>query len=86
MSPSELAELFDANPTAAFRLTLSSGDTVEVLQPARALIESSVMYVGQYDRGNARVAKGTRIVSIPNIALVEQMDPRRPTGSRRARP
>ena len=85
MSPGELAELFDSNPMAAFRLTLSSGDVVDVLQPARTLIESSVMYIGQYDRENARVARGTRIVSIPNIALVEQIDPRRPSGGRRPR-
>ena len=85
MSPSELAVLFEANPDAAFRLTLSSGDVGDVTKPAKALIESSVIYIGQHDKADAREARVTRIVSIPNIALVEHVDPSNVRG-RRPRP
>ena len=85
MGPSELAELFDAEPNGAFRLTLSSGDVVEVIQPRQAIVEASVVFIGQFDSPDARIASGMRIVSIPNIALVERIDPRRPRG-RRTRP
>ena len=82
MGPSELAELFDAEPNGAFRLTLSSGDVVDVIQPRQTIVEASVVFVGQYDSPDARIAKGMRIVSIPNIATVERFDPRRPRGRR----
>ncbi len=82
MGPSELAELFSEKPGATFRLTLRSGDVVTVARPGQTLVEASVVYVGQFDDPDARVARGTRIVSIPNIALVEEVDPRRPSGRR----
>lgn len=47
MTPSEIAELFENNPTTAFRLTLSSGDVVDVDNPRRTIIESLALYVGK---------------------------------------
>ncbi len=86
MGPSELADLFEANPDGAFRLTLSSGDVVDVTRPRQTLVSASVVYINLYDDPDARVAIGSRIVSIPNIALVEHVDPRRPRGLRRRQP
>jgi len=85
MSPTGLAEIFETNPTARFRLTLSNGDVVDVDNPRRTLIELITLYVGQADDPQARVAQRTKIVSIPNIALVEKVDPRSPNGRRRRR-
>jgi hypothetical protein len=85
MSPSELAELFDANPQQAFRLTLNCGTQVLVDNPQRTLIESIVLYVGLADDPDARVADRTKIISIPNITMVERVDRRRRQNGRRRR-
>ena len=82
MTPSELADLFESKPSAAFRLTLSSGDTVDVLRPSQTLIGNLTVFINQYETPDARTASGTRIVSLPNIAMVEEIDPRRPRGRR----
>ena len=80
MGPSELADLFESNPDAAFRLTLSSGDTVEVTRPQQTLVGPGTVYVNQFDGDDARIATGTRIISIVNIAMVERVDRRKPRG------
>lgn len=85
MSPSELYEIFDAHPQTPFRLTLSSGDTVIVDNPKRTLIELITLYVGQSVDPRASVAQRTKIVSIPNIALVEKLDSRSSSNGPRRR-
>jgi hypothetical protein len=76
MSPTDLISLFDSNPGRPFRLTLSSGDTVDVDNPSRTLFEGMTVYVGQADDPEARQAKRIKVVSIPNIALAEMIEPR----------
>jgi hypothetical protein len=80
MSPSKLAELFEQNPDRPFRITLSSGDTGNVLNPRRTLIDNIMLYVSQSDDPRARVGRSTRIISVPNIAVIEPADPRRSGG------
>jgi hypothetical protein len=82
MSPSELADLFENHPNTPFRLTLSSGDVVDVDNPSRTIFQSLALYIGQSDDPESRFAKRVRVVSVPNIALVEPME-RRPRGRRR---
>ena len=83
MSPSELAEMFDQSPATPFRLMLASGDQVIVDNPQRTLIESIVLYVGQADDPDARVAQRTKIVSISNITMIEKIDRRSLPNARR---
>jgi hypothetical protein len=82
MSPSEIYELFEVNPSTPFRLTLASGDTVVVDNPRHTLIEPLVLYVGQSEDARARVSTRVKMVSIPNITMIEKIDPRRPNGRR----
>jgi hypothetical protein len=84
MSPSELIELFESNPTTPFRLTLCSGDVVDVDNPRRTIFEGLAVYIGQSDDPDARLAQRVRLVSIPNIAMAEAIDRRHwPRRSRR---
>ena len=84
MTPSDVADLFYSNPDAAFRLTLNSGDVVEVWNPNRSPVDSSgILHVGLYDDADARIAKRMQYVSVMNIALIERIDPRRVHGRRR---
>jgi hypothetical protein len=84
MSPTELADLFEKHPNQPFRLTLSSGDVVDVDNPARTIFQSLALYIGQSDDPSSRFAQRVRIVSVPNITLIEPIE-RRPQGRRRRR-
>lgn len=88
MSPTEIIELFERNPDASFRLRLSSGDDVVVENPRRTLVEDLVLIVGYGDDPDTLLVKNKRYVSIPNIALIDQIDRsqfRRRRSSRRPR-
>ncbi len=80
MTSTELYEIFENQPDTGFKLTLSSGDVVEVDNPRRTIIRELALYIGQADDPTSRFAQRIRVVSIPNIALVEQIDPRRHRG------
>ena len=84
MSPTELADLFENHPDTRFRLTLSSGDTVDVDNPRRTIFQSLALYIGQSDDPESRFAKRIRVVSVPNVALVEKIE-RHPRNGRRRR-
>ena len=85
MTSSELEEIFENHPTSPLRLTLSSGDTVDVDNPRRTIIEQLALYIGQSDDPDARQAQRVKVVSMPNIVLVEQIDRRMLNGRRRRR-
>jgi hypothetical protein len=85
MTPTEIFDIFEKYPDSAFRLTLSSGDTVDVYHPRLTLMEELALHVGQPRDSEARFAKNIRIVSIPNIAMVEKIDRRLLNGRRRRR-
>ena len=80
MRPSEIADLFDSNPGAPFRLTLCGGDVVLMDNPDRTLIDSLALYVGKSEDPASRLANRVRMISIPNIAMIERIDPRRLNG------
>ena len=83
MSPSELAQLFEDNPERAFRVTLSSGDTIDINNPRRTLVDNIMLYISQSDDPRALVGQRTRVISIPNIAMIEPIEPGRSRGRRR---
>ena len=85
MTSDELDQIFQTYPESAFRLTLSSGDAVIVDNPRRTLIEQLALFIGVADDPEARVAQRIRVVSIPNIALLERIDRRGLNGRRRRR-
>ena len=68
MGPSELQQLLDFDPFVPFRMTLSSGDVVDVRQPNGVSVTGLTMSI-EYEsiHGNPRF----RLVSLPNIAQVE---------------
>ena len=82
MSPTDLADFFEMYPTTPLRLTLGSGDMVDVPVPQQSIIEGLSVYIGQPDERDARMARRVQLISIPNITLIERVD-RRPSGSRR---
>ena len=86
MSPSELEELLYEEPFKAFRVRLASGDQFVVNNRLRAMISGLSLVVGLNDDPAARIGTQLKLISIPNIVMAEQIDPRRPASGRRPRP
>jgi hypothetical protein len=74
MSPSELESMLMENPTKPHRLTLASGDTVIVPNLRSVVIDNIVMKIFDFLGPNRAQVRGSRMVSIPNIVLVEMLD------------
>jgi hypothetical protein len=82
MSPTDLEEKLYQDPFVPFRLTLASGDQVVIDNPRHVLISNLSLHYLLADEPTARVGKQVKIISIPNIVLVETIDPRRPRNGR----
>jgi hypothetical protein len=81
MSPSELELYIQQDPAVPLRLTLSSGDQIVIRDEDRPIVEGLVLILCGAETG--RFAQRHRLVSVPNIALVEPAPGNRPTGRRR---
>jgi len=77
MSPPDLDEILNEQPAVPVRLTLSSGDQVVIDNPTRTLIAGLSLFIGVAEIPEARIGDRVRIVSIPNINLIERKGPRR---------
>jgi hypothetical protein len=84
MSPSDIEEYLTAVPFTPLRLTLASGDQIDILRSDRVLMTSMAIHYLLSDDPTARVGKKVRIISLPNIVLVEPIL-RPPSGGRRRR-
>lgn len=82
MSPSEAEEYILSEPIRPVRLTLASGDQVIVREEDRPIVSGLALVLR--GSGAARVTGGPRLVSIPNIALLEPL-PERPSNRGRRR-
>ena len=71
MSPSEVGDYFLANPDQPVKLTLSSGDSLVISRPVNAFIEAQRLFVYNIVDGERRIANGKKLISIPNITLME---------------
>jgi len=83
MSPSDLEQFIERTPVPTLRLTLSSGDQLIIGEDDRPFLEGLTLVLrGQ--SADDRTVGPSRLVSVPNIVLVEPM-PRRPGTTRRRR-
>jgi hypothetical protein len=85
MSPTEIEEILYDEPFRPFRVTMASGDQYIVNNRQRALISGLSLVVGLNEDASARSGTRLKLISIPNIVMAEQIDPRRPNGRRRRR-
>jgi hypothetical protein len=76
MSPSEVDELLYAEPFQPLRVTLASGDQIVIRREHRAFTQGLCIVLAGDDSTGARFAGGPRLVSIPNIVLVEPVGDR----------
>jgi hypothetical protein len=85
MSPTDLDDILQEQPRTPLRLTLSSGDQVIIDNPGRTLVAGLSLFIGVSDDPAARVGERVRIVSVPNINLIERIEAPRRNGRRRRR-
>jgi hypothetical protein len=85
MSPTDLDDILNEQPAVPLRLTLSSGDQVVIDNPTRTLIAGLSLFIGLAETPEARIGDRVRIVSIPNINLIERIEGPRRNGRRRRR-
>jgi hypothetical protein len=83
MSPSDLIEIIEEHPTERLRVVMASGDEVVIETPQRTVVSGLALRIQLYDESNERMRPHARVVSIPNITLVEPI--RRPPEGRRPR-
>lgn len=84
MSPSDLEEYLKREPLRPVRLTLSSGDQV-VIKPGDKWVVEGLALALTAETTLTRVTTGVKLVSVPNVVLVEPLDNRPPDRSRRGR-
>jgi len=83
MSPSDLEEQIYQEPFVPLRLTLASGDQVVLDNPHRVLMTGLALHYLLSDDPSSRIGRQVKIISIPNIVLVEPVPNGRRTGRRR---
>ena len=75
MSSPELEEFLQEHVTDRLRVVMSSGDELIIEQPQRTLIGGLSLYIQMYEDSAARIGLRVRIISVPNINLVEPIRP-----------
>jgi hypothetical protein len=81
MGPSDIQEVFDFDPFTPVRLTLASGDVVELRQREGLTITGLTLSVADTNtHGQPRL----RLVSVPNICLLEPISTASSEGGRLA--
>jgi hypothetical protein len=85
MSPTDLEEILQEEPSRPLRVTLSSGDQIIIEDPRHTLVAGMSLAVRARDDHSERVTHRMRLISIPNIALIEPFTGRQNGGRRRRR-
>lgn len=83
MSPTNLLEVLEEHPNDRLRVVMASGDEIVIQNPMRTVVSGLALRIQLYDESNERVKPEARLVSIPNITLVEPIQ--RPPEGRRPR-
>jgi hypothetical protein len=85
MSPSDIEEHISREPFIPLRLTLASGDIVDLDDGKRILMTGYALYYLISDNPESRIGKKVRLISIPNIVMIEPKEFRPGRDGRRRR-
>jgi hypothetical protein len=84
MSPTEVEEMLAERPFKPLRLTLASGDYITIEYVGQASVSGLTLVLKPSLSAGFGSAGRSRLVSIPNICLVERVyDARRSVGRKR---
>jgi hypothetical protein len=85
MSPTELGEHLFQEPFVPLRVTLAGGDQVVIDNRNRAVISGLTLFYSFADDPSSRIGNRGKLMSIPNIVMVEPLHPRDPRNRGRHR-
>ena len=73
MAPSDIFDLFESYPDRAYRLSLTSGEYVEVARAGDATIDGSMMFIPSRS-GNRGINDKMKTVALVNIAMITPLE------------
>jgi hypothetical protein len=74
MTPETLNSLLKRDPFIPLRLTLTTGETVDITDPVPVFIEKLAVHVFGVKRAGEHLADWSRLVSLRHIVKIEQME------------
>jgi hypothetical protein len=75
MSSSELEDYLQEHQNERLRVVMSSGDEVIIEEPQKTVIGGLSLHIQMYGNWTRRQGPKVRIVSIPNINIIEPISP-----------
>ena len=75
MSSSELEEYLEGHQNDRLRIVMSRGDEMIIEQPVKTLVSGLSLHIQMYGNWPMRREPSVRIVSIPNINIIEPIRP-----------
>jgi hypothetical protein len=74
MNPETLNSLLKRDPFVPLRLTLTTGETVNIPEPTPVFIENLAVHIFGIKRAGEHLADWSRIISLRHIVKIEQME------------
>jgi hypothetical protein len=74
MNPETLNSLLKRDPFVPLRLTLTTGETVNITDPVPVFIENLAVHIFGIQRAGEHLADWSRIISLRHIVKIEQME------------
>ena len=74
MNPETLNSLLKTEPFVPLRLTLSTGEVVDIPDPTPVFIANLAVHIFGIKRAGEHLADWARIVSLRHIVKIEQME------------
>ncbi|MEX0777552.1 MAG: hypothetical protein WD042_17745 [Phycisphaeraceae bacterium] len=64
-----------ANPFVPLRLTLTTGESVDIFDPGSVFIRFKSVYIFTINRSGSHIADDSRMISLNHIAQIEHLQP-----------
>lgn len=74
MNPETLNTLLKRDPFVPLRLTLTTGETVEIADPVPVFIENLAVHIFGVKRAGEHLADWSRLISLRHIVKIEQVE------------
>ncbi|HVS73651.1 MAG TPA: hypothetical protein VHQ47_20685 [Phycisphaerae bacterium] len=73
MNPETLNSLLKREPFIPLRLTLTTGETLDIADPTPVFIENLAVHIFGVKRAGDHLAEWARIISLRHIVKIDQM-------------
>ncbi|HUO06842.1 MAG TPA: hypothetical protein VM008_00790 [Phycisphaerae bacterium] len=74
MNPETLNSLLKRDPFVPLRLTLTTGETVEIADPVPVFIENLAVHIFGVKRAGEHLADWSRLISLRHVVKIEQVE------------